>query len=243
LPVAYTLSVEPRCRRSRRSVLSHLWNGLAGSEDAAHLRTEQTTTLQQQGRLWTNLDTFHQTALACAAAVAAEAEIADRDLLRRRAETDQAAAAAGLRDLASVLARPGSEAATETPLADPLLAACRIVGAAQGISFRAPKRSSNAPDPLGEIARASRVRLRHVALRGDWWRAESGPLLTYMRDDRCPVALIPTRRGGYEIVDVVAGTRGRLTEESAADLAAEAYAFYRPFPDGPVRSGDCYASA
>lgn len=59
---------------------------------------------------------------------------------------------------------------------DPLLAACQSIGDRLNLVIKPPVRGSSerAPtqtrrDPLGEIARASRVRVRRVGLRGRWW--------------------------------------------------------------------------
>ena len=60
-----------------------------------------------------------------------------------------------------------------------------------------------AGDPLDEISRASRVRMRRVALKGDWWRQNSGPLLGFRGEDERPVALLQRGTAAYTLVDPV----------------------------------------
>src|SRR5262249_37174382 len=82
------------------------------------------------------------------------------------------------------------------------------------------------------VARASRVRLRRVALRGRWWRQDCGPLLAALRgeDGERPVALVPNRRGGYDLFDPRSGRRA-LAAAARARLGAAAGTVYPIFPD------------
>ena len=164
------------------------------------------------------------------AAVAAEADRLQDEIAYERAIRQRA-----LTDLAEVLDRRAT--AERVPIApDPLLVACRLVGAADGIEIQSPPRQEGEQrrDPLTLIAKASRVRLRQVRLTSTWWRNESGPMLGFTAEGRRPVALLPVGqvgRRGFELVDPGAGTRTRVNWESAAGLAADAWVFYRPFPD------------
>src|SRR6185295_17530446 len=87
---------------------------------------------------------------------------------------------------------------------DPLLAACQAVGTSLGITVRASPDSSSHRDPksaMRSIAHASRMRIREVALRGDWWKRDSGPLLGFLEDSAQPVALLPVAGQRYELHD------------------------------------------
>lgn len=117
--------------------------------------------------------------------------------------------------------------------ADPLLEAVRAVAARLGIVARA------ATDPSGErlrgIANASGFRIRIVALAGDWWRADNGPLVAFRRDGS-PIALLPEKPGmfgmpRYRIVDPAAGTRVWAGPATAADLTPRGCMIYRPLPE------------
>ncbi len=73
------------------------------------------------------------------------------------------------------------------------------------------------------------MRVRRVALKGDWWRQENGPLVAYRAEDGRPVAILPTSPTRHEIVDEQQQTRVPLTSASAATLQPFAHSFYRPF--------------
>ncbi|MEM9447888.1 MAG: NHLP bacteriocin export ABC transporter permease/ATPase subunit [Cyanobacteria bacterium P01_E01_bin.6] len=89
---------------------------------------------------------------------------------------------------------------------EPLLIAAGAVGNALGVKIQPPMQSENTnrvKEPLEAIARASRLRMRNILLRQDWWKKDGGPILAYTRDTHSPVALLPTRDGGYELFDPV----------------------------------------
>lgn len=117
--------------------------------------------------------------------------------------------------------------------ADYLLNGCRIIGARIGISFRAaPPAAAGARsrDPVKEIAQASAVRTRVVALKGAWWLDDNGPLLVVPEQGRTAFALLPLRRGGYEAVETRTGERSKVTAEFAEGLKQFAYTFYAALP-------------
>src|SRR5207245_9596833 len=125
---------------------------------------------------------------------------------------------------------PSAELAA-TQETDALLAACRLVGQHLGIAIEPPPslRSrmadgglkdsfSNPPstirhsqrkgpghpkrgDAVAAIARASRVRVRRVALRDDWWRNDHGPLLAFTAADPRPGAPLPAAPTNYHLAD------------------------------------------
>jgi hypothetical protein len=51
-------------------------------------------------------------------------------------------------------------------------------------------------DPGAAVARALGVCVRRVALRGEWWRRDSGPLVGELEEGRRPGALLRGRLGG-----------------------------------------------
>ena len=109
-----------------------------------------------------------------------------------------------------------------------LLAAAGAIGRALGIAIHPPAQSDNLQNPIEAIARASRIRVRQITLRGQWWQTASTPLLAYTIGD-CPVALLPAS-GGYEIFDPLDQIRGAIDQRSASAIAPTAYVFYRSFP-------------
>lgn len=121
---------------------------------------------------------------------------------------------------------------------DRLLAACELIGRRIGVAFRAPpKRSQPAEgvDPVQEIADASAVRVRQVALKGEWWRQDNGPLLAFDAETKAPYALLPVKDRRYDLHDPATGEVKRLEAGIAQKLASFATQFYRPFPGKPIR--------
>ena len=218
---------------------------LAAAEADTVLTAAATGALVGDAALWTLLDRFHTEILACVVRNAAEEERAERGRLRRRRDFERRLFSATLSRLADVVARP-EEGADELEAAegrgavledDRLLAACRLVGARQGIAIQPPLEAAERrkrSDPVGDIARASRVRVRRVRLGGDWWRQDNGPLLAFRAEDERPVALLPRSPSRYEMADPAGGARTPVTPAVARSLAPFGHSFYRPFPPGPL---------
>ncbi|MBI5958803.1 MAG: NHLP bacteriocin export ABC transporter permease/ATPase subunit [Chloroflexi bacterium] len=190
---------------------------------------------------WTHLDQFNTRIL----------NVIERDLLREKQAAGQmirakvASDAIKVQTAVSRLAATWSDEQTVDTLgadiSDPLLAACRMVGDALGLTVKGPPDYDGQEvyqDPLAEIARASRVRTRTVLLREDWWRKDNGPLLVYRGEDHRPAALLPGKSKEYELHDPILGEVSPITEELAAQLSGTAVMFYRPFPDRPLNALD-----
>ena len=114
------------------------------------------------------------------------------------------------------------------PAATPLMAALDIVGAREGIRFRARRgRTPGGEDKLGvrQIPQASGVRCRDVKLpRRGWWRGDSGALLAYRREDGAPVALVPNA-AGYREHKPGTGRSQRLDAQRAGAPGADGVEF------------------
>jgi ATP-binding cassette subfamily C protein len=120
---------------------------------------------------------------------------------------------------------------------DAILAACKLVGGALGIDVR----PHPDPDPRAgydgrvmEIAKASRFRIRQVALRDDWWRRDHGPILARIEETDEPVALLPKGPRAYLLVKPGDGQPGTVTDAVAETLHPFGYVVYRRFPEGPL---------
>ena len=115
-----------------------------------------------------------------------------------------------------------------------LLVATGAVGRALGITICSPSPSNDQhrlKEPLEAIARASRIRIRRVTLRDDWWQKDNGALLAYTLEDHRPVALLPLSETSYEVIDPVQQTRQRCSQALVDTLSPTAYTFYRPLPE------------
>ena len=183
---------------------------------------------------WSDLDGFHATVLSALAGDTRRSVSERREQRRESTEADQQLAQNAVYRLSTVLeTETARTVSADVAASDPLLAACQVVGQAIGVELRRPERFGGmARDPLDEISRASRVRMRRVVLKGDWWRQDSGPLLGFLGEDERPVALIQRGTSAYTIVDPVDGTRQPVTGETR--LAPFGYTFYAPFPDRPL---------
>ena len=119
-----------------------------------------------------------------------------------------------------------------------VLAVCRTVAAAVGITVTAPPpaRSGESKERLGPVERialSSRFRTRSVRLTGRWWRENAGPLVGHRAGGGAPVALL-WRRGGYRAVHPGTGRRTRVGAANAAEFENHAVMFYRPLPEQPL---------
>jgi NHLM bacteriocin system ABC transporter ATP-binding protein len=120
-----------------------------------------------------------------------------------------------------------------TTEAEALLIAAGAVGHALGVPILPPTASEDqrrVQEPLESIARASRIRIRRVMLRDDWWKKDNGPLLAYMQDDRRPVALLPLSETRYELIDPIRQSRLICNPQVVNALSPIAFTFYRPLP-------------
>ena len=229
------------------------------ASSASKLCVIDTKTWIGQDPEWSALDNFHQLALRSIQGAVAQADQAEREHWQRRDAADRRQVARVFARLASILERrAAAPVGGEDDGADPLLTACRWVGQATGVMIQAPPHSlterAGQDHPLRNIARASRIRIRPVTLRGQWWRQDSGPLLAYLvrspsdaqQTGEHPVALLPTSgrwfrsTGNYDLLDPLTPDRGRtpVTADMAARLSPLAYAFYPPLPDRPLTGLD-----
>ncbi|MBI4862797.1 MAG: hypothetical protein HY815_21420, partial [Candidatus Riflebacteria bacterium] len=213
---------------------------VTATAEGADLNAVSTRTVLADRSIWSGLERFHQAVVACVIVNVTRRDEADRARIQRRLAMEQRlnrvtmsrlAGVAGAEDPEELEARAGLGPALEE---DPLLAACRLVGASLGVAIQAPigggeKRRRG--DPVSAIARASRIRSRRVQLAGDWWSRDNGPLVAFLGEDERPVALIPASRGHYELTDPATGRRERLTGTDAASVSPFGYSFYRPFPE------------
>ena len=210
---------------------------------ATTVQTFSAPSLAADPGLWRGLDLFHYVLCQCEFINKKLAVVDEFNRLKSKAEYARAARDEALRDIAQVLERQTRERAAPVVReeADPVFAACRLVGEALGMEVRDhPEASKQAGFDLrvGAVARASRFRTRVVALRDDWWRHDQGPILAKAERTEEALALLPTGPSSYECVNPRAGTRVAVTGELASEIAPFGFAFYRPFPEGMLAARD-----
>ncbi|MBI3862613.1 MAG: NHLP bacteriocin export ABC transporter permease/ATPase subunit [Planctomycetia bacterium] len=95
---------------------------------------------------------------------------------------------------------------------------------------------------LSGLIRRSRVRYRSVKLKGEWWKHDSGPLLTFIKEGERtrPVALI-RKRGEYTVVDPAGGEPQSLNPQLQSRIVPEALTFFRPLPFRKIKMWDLAA--
>ncbi len=117
---------------------------------------------------------------------------------------------------------------------DAIFNACQIITNYDEISLTPPPQI-NEIDPIGDIARASRIRYREVKLPNNWWEQDSGAILGFHKENGRPLALMPTSSGKYEAYDPSIRETFEINEETAQSIDALAYTFFKPFPNKPIK--------
>jgi NHLM bacteriocin system ABC transporter ATP-binding protein len=216
--------------------LSHrLW---IEAEAGTRVHAVDTLRAQRDDEAAAGLNRLHHAVLRLALEQREKAEAEQRERLLRKTTEERESFRHAWSRLAEVGERIRRGVARLRPQptdADILLAACCQIGDAIGLEIRAPtnlQSTQNSRDPLGAIARASRINIRPVALTEGWWREDAGPLLAWLDDG--PVALLPTPGPGYVYDDPAGRKRCKVDAEVAARISPHAYTFYRRFGDDPV---------
>ncbi len=230
------------------------------ASEPGRLHAVDTADFCLQDSAWSGLEHFHGTVRAAMALRLEHAAQADGKRLQERANLNREQVAQALTQLVGVM-EPASLASLPGGTVDAnreLFAACQLVGRALGVTMQLPPMkledaaaadAGTSPantDRLGDIARASRLRVRQILLPQQWQSAPNGPLLAYRRDGDAPVALLPRRPkvfstiGGYDLVDPRTAARLPVTAEIAAELAPVAHVFYRPLPERALTMLDLF---
>ena len=122
---------------------------------------------------------------------------------------------------------------------DVLFNACQIVAEPSRIRLTPPfENTKEGYDPIGDIARASKVRYREVLLEGKWWQNDSGALLGFLMDSETPLALMPVKGNRYEAYNPVTKETFRVTADNAGLIDKVAFTFYKPFPKKKITLTD-----
>lgn len=208
--------------------------------------TSDSRTLIEQASLWPGLAFFHRVYFQFKAVNIRLLAFDEINRLQSKADNDRVVGHGAIDRLSSVLEK---ESAINERLRivdkDPLLAACQLIGAVQGINFQAaPERSEQDTerprDPLQLIIQASRVHKRQVNLTENWWCSDNGPMLGFRKQDGQPVALLPLSAQAYEVIDPATGSRQKLDLNLAGEYETRAYVFYRSFPQKAMSAKDLF---
>jgi ATP-binding cassette subfamily C protein len=204
------------------------------AHNPSELQSLNTAQLVASREIWRSLQVFHDIAMRCLKRATVNAHRSQQEQIRNKREIDRMAMDRAVHALASSMDTKSESDKRATDHQDPLLAACQLVGREQGIEIANPGPAadvSRGSDPLETIARISRVRIRRVAMRDNWWTKDNGPLLAFLEQESEPVALLPTAGLRYVMVNPGTGTRHPVTSQLAETISSFAFVFYRPFPD------------
>ena len=199
------------------------------ADGEVQLITETTNTLKDSHTLLSGLSQLHKLVLHYVKFQAKQKHSQELKRLEAQESLNRRVTATALSELASPLITDSANTFTSGTL---LLVAAGAVGRALGVTIRPPSASEDphrVKEPLEAIARSSRLRLRQVLLRGNWWAKDCGPLVAYKKEQ--PVALLPVGSDRYELLDPVTETRKVVKAEDAESLNPVAYMFYRSLPD------------
>jgi NHLM bacteriocin system ABC transporter ATP-binding protein len=204
--------------------------------------------------LWPALERFHGQLLTILSERREAHQRLERARLARKTALDHQLLRGAYAKLVAVLAaRPPAGTSFEETAATavPLLATCRLVARAHGMPFRGRPESGaggRSGEHLASLCAAARVRYRRVILRDSWWRRDNGPLIGFRQPPpgegaAQPVALLPSSRTSYDMVDPAAGRRVAVDEAVAEGLGAEGFMLYKPLPERPVTARDLLRAA
>lgn len=210
-----------------------LW--IEAAEDV-QLVTQPTEAIQNLDTLMAGLSQLQTYVLSSLDRLEQQAAQAELQRLQAQARLNHQVTTAALGELASTL---GTSAANCFANDSPLLVAARAIGKTLGVTIHPPAESEDfkrVKEPLEAIMRASRVRLRRVLLRDNWWEKDSGPLAAYIRETNQLVALLPVSATRYHLFDPIDRTYTPINAEVAATLTPVAYMFYRPLPDKALKT-------
>lgn len=219
--------------------------------EESKLRMVPTHTMISEGVLRDSLEAFHRFVLRSVSVRSKHLKRKERTRLERKSEADEAALSESFAHLASIIEEENPDMAAYTE--HPLVAACQAVGKAAGLEIDSPLDGNEAGPDVGnrekplsieEIARHSQVRSRKVALSGEWWKHDAGPLVGLIISDdgqsRTPVALLPNGSQGYEAHDPVTGSVETVDEPFNQKLHPFGHSFYRPFPNKALSPWDVF---
>ncbi len=112
-----------------------------------------------------------------------------------------------------------------------LFSTCQLIAKKQKIKLQKKYikfEDSDLDTFLQQVANASNVRIRLIALQDEWWEKDGGSLLVFYKNQ--PSALLPRKGGGYTMVCLAYGLQTKVNASIAEEISKQAYYFYPSFP-------------
>ena len=221
----------------------HTWIELTGE---ARLDTLDTIGYMELEHTWEGLEWFHRTLLDYIVLLRHLASDVERERLRQKEESEARILQSSFSMITSVMDKDKPQTISTDGEGDNLFALFKIIGDFLGVEINSDTVSSIqslSKNPLADIARASGLQVRRVALKENWHLHDIGPLLAYKvesgnEQSRHSVALLPVSAKQYELHDPVDNTKVFVTSEVASSLDYFAFTLYRPFPGKSLTVGD-----
>ncbi len=190
--------------------------------------------------LWAGLDAFHSIAARLLLSNREELEAQGRARIGERSAFNLKLFENALGKLQSSVS-PAADVIVDSKCHNPVFLAMQMVAHELQMKLTAPielLQGKAIRDPIQRIAKASGVRVRRVALKGDWWNNCDDPLLCFAENGKRSLAVLPRRFGRIDLH--TAGEPGSvlLTPTLAAELDPMAYTLYRPFPRTAIGVGE-----
>ncbi len=116
----------------------------------------------------------------------------------------------------------------------PIYKACLAVADKMKFKLREPSQSlENGTHELTikDIARISKIRIRKVTLKKNWWTHDTGPLVGFLEDGNKPVALLPVSSTAYEIFNPEDNSRKKVDKQTSLKISNDAFILFKPFPN------------
>jgi NHLM bacteriocin system ABC transporter ATP-binding protein len=207
------------------------------SEDGLVLSPVLTPAALAAPLFWSGLDAFHEALCEAEFLNKRLATVDEFNRLRSKVAQAERARDVAYAEIGGVLASPAERPAEAVEMADlgPIFRACVLLCADLGLEARKPAVEMSVErvfeETLGLVATASRFRTRVVALRGNFWEHDHGPILARTEATKQPIALLPAGPAAYDWVDPATGERGRVDPEFGQTLHAFGHVFYRRFSD------------
>ena len=201
-------------------------------EEDARVSALYTPSVFHADAVWPAFDLYNMFVQEFAASVWSAQLEREKERYRTSLISRRASVAASLGRVGSIL---GGDAAREEHQAlglTPLQAAAGLVAEAEGADLAIPPNGEDGPpmDAASNLARASGIRTRKIALGHEWWRRDGVSVLALTREGNRPIALLSTGRARYRAVDPAAGTEVKVGRREAAELLTHGLMLYAPFP-------------
>jgi len=84
------------------------------------------------------------------------------------------------------------------------------------------------------------IKYRKIALREDWYKNATAPLLSTLKDSGDVVLLVPNKFDRYYYYDLKNGEKVKVTKKTIQNISDEATYFYRPFGSAKMTNMDLF---